>query len=587
LANAVVDLFLAIINVPKIKADTITFFCNSTLLPLTYLLIKIMNTKHLFLSSLLYFILLGLYAQEAKMTPAKIKEATVFFTGAELTHETTITLQKGNNELKISGLSPVLDKNSIKIKTLSGVLVSSFEFSTDFLTEKTINNEEIKKLEENIANTKKQLAKINTNIKINKDLLSILQKGVIKNVEGSESGLGINDLKLTLDYFKTKSLETEELIRADTEEKQKIEENVTKLQLQLNQESKKNDKLSGVLSVSFIASNAGNTNIIISYYTHAARWIPYYDINVPSIQKPIRITTKAKIAQTSGIDWNNIKLSLSTATPSFGKVAPLFKTWFLRFIEQIKPRPTSLQNMKQNSYSYTMDFAVNEVAYERFMAEDEDHGMDYYVQQSENQLNITYDIALPYTLQSNGKDLNIELQNQEVNANYKYYSVPKLDAETYLLGEIADWQKLNLMNGNANVTYDGTYVGETYIDASSTQEQLVLTLGSDKRVPVKREKLSEFSSTKFVGNETRQQFCYQLTVRNNQNVPVTMTLKEQYPISTQKEIEVELLKETTKWSHNNSDVGIISWEFELQPGEQKIFKMAYLVKYPKGKRVNL
>jgi uncharacterized protein (TIGR02231 family) len=157
-----------------------------------------------------------------------------------------------------------------------------------------------------------------------------------------------------------------------------------------------------------------------------------------------------------------------------------------------------------------------------------------------------------------------------------------------LLGEIGDWQKLNLMSGNANVTYDGTYVGETFIDASSTQENLSLTLGSDKRVPVKREKLSDFSSTKFVGNETRQQFTYQLTVRNNQNVPVSMTLKDQYPISTQKEIDAELLvKETTVWSFNNTDVGVISWEFELQPGEQKVFKMAYQVKYPKGKRVNL
>jgi hypothetical protein len=88
-----------------------------------------------------------------------------------------------------------------------------------------------------------------------------------------------------------------------------------------------------------MAANSGNCNISISYYTSAVRWIPYYDINVQSIQKPIKITTKAKVAQTSGIDWSNVKLSLSTATPSFGKVAPLFLTWFLYFIEYIKPSP--------------------------------------------------------------------------------------------------------------------------------------------------------------------------------------------------------------------------------------------------------
>jgi len=126
-------------------------------------------------------------------------------------------------------------------------------------------------------------------------------------------------------------------------------------------------------------------------------------------------------------------------------------------------------------------------------------------------------------------------------ARFKYYSAPKLSTETYLLAEIDDWQKLNLLSGKANVTYDGTYVGETHIDASSTEENLTLTLGTDKRVPVKREKLTDYSSTRTIGNDTKQTSTYQLTVRNNQNVPINMTLKDQYPVSTQKEIEVELL----------------------------------------------
>ena len=552
-----------------------------------------MKIKYLSILILLSFTVFKTFAQDEKISSAKLKDATVFFRGAELTHETNVNLQKGNNEIKISNLSPMLDKNSIKIKTSSGVLVSSFEFSTDYFAEKIPDSEEIKKLEDGIANYKKQLSKINTTLKINKELLSVLQKSVLKNVEGSENGLAINDLKQTLDYYETKSLTTEEAIRIDTEEKQKIEDNIKKLQSQLNQISTKNDKLSGVLTINLMTTNAGNSNIIISYYTSAARWIPYYDINVQSIQNPIKITSKAKISQTSGIEWNNVKLSLSTATPSFGKVAPLFQTWFLRFIEPIRYGYAPAAEMsRQNSYSYSK-IAEKDDVQEMVLADDymesyEKLSMDYYVQQSENQLNIVYDISLPYTIQSNGKDLNIELKNQDIAAKFKYYSVSKLDAETYLLGEIEDWQKLNLLSGNANVTYDGTYVGETYIDASSTQENLTLTLGSDKRVPVKREKLTEYSSTpKIIGNDTKQTFAYQLTVRNNQNVPVNMVLKDQYPMSTQKEIEVELLKETTIWTHNNTDVGVITWEFELQPGEQKIFKIAYTIKYPKGKILNL
>lgn len=139
----------------------------------------------------------------------------------------------------------------------------------------------------------------------------------------------------------------------------------------------------------------------------------------------------------------------------------------------------------------------------------------------------------------------------------------------------------------ANITYDGTYIGETYIDAASTQEKLVLTLGSDKRVLVKREKLSEAGSTSFLGGVTKQVVTYQLTVRNNQHVPIKMVLKDQYPKSNRKEIDVELMKETTTPTFNDEDVGVISWEQEMQPGEVKTFKLLYSVKCPKGKKLNL
>ena len=561
-----------------------------------------MNTKVITIGLLWAAMVVQVSAQEGKMNAAKLKEATVFFAGAELVHETSIALQKGNSEVKISGLSPTLDKNSIKIKTSAGVLVSSFEFSIDYLTEKTPNGEEIKRLKENIDASKKQLAKINTNLKINKEMLSMLQKSVLKNVEGSESGMGIADLKQTLDYYKTKSLETEELIRLDTEEKQKLEESISKMQRQLDQESVKNDKLSGILTLSLVASSAATCQFTISYYTAAARWIPYYDINTQSIQKPIKITHRAKVAQTTSMDWDNVKISLSTAMPSFGKVAPVFQTWWLRFYT---PPTSDLKAVPgRSSSSYV---ATNSVSYDKKVfpsgtyaglyeieswgadggSDDNELSMYDYVQLSENHLNLFYEISLPYSIPGNGKEVNIELKNQEVAADFKYYSAPKLDLETYLLAEIADWQKLNLLSGKANITYDGTYVGESFLDASSTQENLTLTLGADKRISVKREKLNEFSSTKLIGSETRQTLTYQITVRNNQNVPIQMTLKEQYPISTQDEIKVELLKETTEPTYNKTDIGVVTWEFELQPGEQKVFKISYMVRYPKGKVVNL
>jgi len=140
----------------------------------------------------------------------------------------------------------------------------------------------------------------------------------------------------------------------------------------------------------------------------------------------------------------------------------------------------------------------------------------------------------------------------------------------------------------ANITYDGTYVGQTFLNTAQTNQVLSVTLGTDKRVSVKRELLTNFSQVKSLGSNTEVTLAYKITVKNNQNKAIKFTLKEQYPISAQKEITVKLLdKETTTPTFNKEDTGVITWDFNLAVGESKEFRIAYTVRYPKDKKVNL
>jgi uncharacterized protein (TIGR02231 family) len=168
---------------------------------------------------------------------------------------------------------------------------------------------------------------------------------------------------------------------------------------------------------------------------------------------------------------------------------------------------------------------------------------------------------------------------------YKYYSVPRLDKDAYLLAEVSDWEKLNLLPGDANIIFEGTYVGKSFLDPASTLDTLNLTLGRDKRLVVKKEKLIDYSSTKFLGNNKIQKITYEITVKNNKKDTVRMMLKDQYPLSTNKEIEVELLDDGG--AMNNAETGVLTWKLELAPGEQKKVRFSYNVKYPRDKLLNL
>lgn len=581
---------------------------------------------------------LSLFGQD-KTIPSRLTEATVFFEGAELTHTANTNLAKGESVISIEGLSPQIDMNSLKVKTTNRAIISSYEFSIDYMTSAKEATPVIRKLKDSVSYYEGEVGKIKIAQDINLKMIAFLQSGTEKNISGSEQGLGIDDLVKTMEYYKGKAEELQKERITLEKKRTDLDTSLKRVKKQLAQESVKGNKTSGVLKLTLSAPMAGNTDFTISYFTGSASWVPYYDVNIASTDLPIAIAMKSKVRQTTGLDWEKIRLSLSTAAPSNGKIAPLFSAWFLRPVTAASPRSSS-RKMMQNAYSYD---AVEEVGIvdavmmrgaqpssaspvyivDGVMMNDLDNidqslikdievlpeasakslygsraaggvmivtlksEMDDFITTSDNELNVSYNIDLPYTIPGNGKVQTIDLNTQNAEATYKYYCAPKLDTETYVLAEIPNWQKLGLLSGTANVTYGDTYVGATYIDASSTQSKLTLTLGTDRRVVVKRELLQDYSSTRSLGSDTQQIFTYQLTVKNNQSRAITMVLKDQYPISTEKNISVELRKETTDWTARIEDTGVITWEEEFAPGETKTYQISYSVKYPKNVRLNL
>jgi len=560
--------------------------------------IKIMKTKRLFLTTTAMSVALcSMAAQEYRTVPSRVTDATVFFNGAELTHTARAQLSRGENQIVIEGLSPYIDANSLKIKVSDNVVVASSEFSVDYLKSARDVTPLLKELQAKIAAKNEELGKVEVDIRINDNMISLLREGITKNVSGSEKGLGTDELKKTLDYYKSKSEELESEKVALNNRRNTLRAELQTLQNQYNQESVKGNKTSGVLRLNLSSPKDVNASFEVVYYTSNAGWEPYYDINITNTDKPVSIIAKSKVKQTTGLDWEKVKLTLSTSVPNNGKVAPLFNAWFLKPIVmeswissgnpvdagKIRIRGISSvasEDAVQNSYSYK-ESAESQIVLSESTMQD-------YIVANDNELNVTYAIELPYTIPGNGKEQNIDLMVKETSAEYKYYATPKLDTRTYLIAEIGDWQKLGLLSGVANLTYDGTYVGQTYIDASSTSEKLTLTLGTDARVAVKREKLQDFSSTRTIGSDIQQVFTYRITVKNNQTRPVKLVTKDQYPISTQKNIEVTLrTKETTKWTANVEQLGVVTWEEELAPGESKTYDISYSVKYPKSIKLNL
>ena len=203
------------------------------------------------------------------------------------------------------------------------------------------------------------------------------------------------------------------------------------------------------------------------------------------------------------------------------------------------------------------------------------------------EVHVNSNTAVPYDIPGNGKEQLIDLKNYNIKAEYKYYAAPKLSDETYLVATLSDYEQFNLLPGYATVTFDNTFVGKTFLRPNATEEHISLTLTTDPRISVKREKRSEYCSTKHVGSTTTVTQSYQITVKNNQTKTVKLTLKEQYPISSNKDIEVKVEEVKPYATYNKTETGVLTWDVELKAGETQTFVVTFNVKYPKDKNVNL
>ena len=155
-----------------------------------------------------------------------------------------------------------------------------------------------------------------------------------------------------------------------------------------------------------------------------------------------------------------------------------------------------------------------------------------------------------------------------------------MDNDAFLIAQIDRWDSLSLLPGQANIIMDNVYLGKSFLNPNTTEDTLNLSLGRDKRVSINRKLIKEFKSVK--RNDTKTEtFTYEITVKNNKNKSIELLLKDQYPISQTKEVEVVLTEDGS--ANIDSETGLMNWNIKLQPGESKKIRFSYQIKYPKNK----
>ena len=207
------------------------------------------------------------------------------------------------------------------------------------------------------------------------------------------------------------------------------------------------------------------------------------------------------------------------------------------------------------------------------------------VSQQQAQFGFEFDIKQLLTLPDGGKTTTTELARHQLPATYEYQGIPKIDKESFLVADATDWQKLNLMEGEANVYFDNSFVGKSILDPNVSSDTLHFSLGRDQSIRVQRTKVNERSIRRFFGSSQEQTMTWRLTVKNMRQEAVSITVYDQMPISRNSSIEVSM--EELSGGQCDKETGVVRWPLQLQPGEQRELMLQYKVKYPKNRRLNI
>lgn len=522
------------------------------------------------------------YAQKPIFTNAKVKAATVYFNAAEITQTANVTLPAGTSEIVIKNVANYLLENTVQIGAPSNLTVMSVQFTNDYISEYEPDETSpvIKKVRDSIKLVQKEIALVANQKASEQKTLELLDKN--NQVYGQQSGLSVAELMKMVDYYKLKRTETANAINTFTTKEEKLNETLARLNSRLETNTSKEEKTStGKLVLQVMNNVAVSASLDITYLTQNAGWTPFYDLRADNTTDPINMLYKAQVVQQTGIDWKKVKLTLSSGVPNQNNQAPQLSAWFLRY-----GYDKSMAYAAPNAPSTIMiKGELSDIAVEGYRNSTRaKSSVSNYTTINENQMNISFDIDLPYDILSNGKRHSVTLKEIKLPATYKYYAVPKVEKEAFLLAEINDYSKFNLLKGEANIIFEGMYIGKTYIDPSQTTDTLNLSMGRDKKIAIKREKVAEKSGTKFLSSSREQTFTYDIIIKNNKKDAAKLMIKDQYPISTDKEVEVELLQ--SDGAKVDKESGILTWEHELKPGESKKTRISYRVKYPKNKNID-
>jgi uncharacterized protein (TIGR02231 family) len=543
-----------------------------------------------------------LHATEKEIIKSTLTDVTVYAQGAQLHHKANYSVKIGVTEIIIEGISSFIDPKSIQVKGIGDLVILDTRYSLFYPQPNYTNNgldlktkRDIQLLEDSLRIVGYDLQDIQDEINVlvaSKQIIS--SNGMVRSI--GKVNDSINLLKQTVEYYATKMTELNKKLLALEKKKQEkmmkktaMDTRLNDLRNYLNNNGVIDNNLVPIprITITVSAKTAVTGKLNFSYVVSNAGWTPLYDLRSDSNTGKINLTYKAQVYQTTGLDWENVGLTISTNNPNVNKTKPTLNPWYIDYnlyklesdkkgkMDQLQEVQVTSQALFNRGYAYgeEQDDAKNIM------------GADEFTTVVHRLISAEFKIDLPYSIKSNSDSHIVLIKTAELDTKFKYYAVPKLDASVYLVAQMTKLENLQLVPGQANIFFDGSYIGETYIDPTNMDDTLNLSLGKDPSIIVKRTLLKKELKDKIIGDKRERTFAYSIEISNQKSSAIDIVVQDQLPITQNGEITIE--SDNFAKGRFDDRTGLLEWSFTLKPKEKKVIDYDFKVKHPKDKNLEI
>jgi uncharacterized protein (TIGR02231 family) len=517
---------------------------------------------------------------------ARIVQVTVYRDRAEVIRQATVRVPAGASTVEFANIPFAVEADSLRVGA-EGVPAILGAVELRKRVEEPKDTPELEAARQEVRRLEMEIDALNSDATIDKELKSFLQSlGKVTAARQAEDlGEGKADPEAIAGFYdllesKLHALGAARLKRQ--EQSRELHEELELARARLQTLRPPANIRSRVAAVEVEAAGAGTLTLRLAYLQPGASWRPAYRATLDAATGKVSLIAEGVVRQSTGEDWADVDLHLSSASPAKGVEPPMLMSWVLRPAQPTWDGEGALaENVVVDRRRY-QNILVQAPGAADAAAEPEPSAV------SESRVvrsayNVAFHVPGGSDIPADGRDHRVVLRQETLESKVVHRTVPGIDPRAYLTAITTSPEEYPLLAGPVRVFTGGAYLGSYPLKETGPGTVLPIPFGVDNRIEITRVPEPKKKSKEGFTGKLRQVHKTERTLLHNlMDREVTVVLEDRLPISEDERIVVQIGDDTTpNYKDSERRPGVMIWDVTLGPNEKKEVVLEYTVRFPR------